>query len=188
MLKIRFFQTGSAIPKMKPRRRLTTALLIIATVILGLSSRHFPQIFPSFFSTYGGDALWAANVFFLIIFLFPAVPTVRAAVVALGVSVLVELSQFYHAPWIDAIRDTTLGGLALGYGFLWSDLACYAAGVLLALMVDFWLVKGSGLAKSRFGGFSRLAKNATVQNSDPRRRPDRGGCSRYRSTGGPAPR
>ena len=43
-------------------------------------------------------------------------------------SIAVELSQLYHAPWIDSIRQTTLGGLILGFGFLWSDLACYAVG------------------------------------------------------------
>ncbi|MGC1717640.1 MAG: DUF2809 domain-containing protein [Isosphaeraceae bacterium] len=42
----------------------------------------------------------------------------------------------YHAPWIDSIRQTTLGGLILGFGFLWSDLACYAVGVVLGVLVD----------------------------------------------------
>jgi hypothetical protein len=43
--------------------------------------------------------------------------------------VLIEMSQPYHAPWIDSIRRTTLGGLALGYGLVWGDLACYAVGI-----------------------------------------------------------
>ncbi len=51
-------------------------------------------------------------------------------------SVAIELSQLYHAPWIDSIRQTTLGGLILGFGFLWSDLACYAVGVVLGVLVD----------------------------------------------------
>ena len=46
------------------------------------------------------------------------------------------MSQLYHAPWIDAIRDTLPGALVLGYGFLWSDLACYAAGVALGAGVE----------------------------------------------------
>lgn len=40
----------------------------------------------------------------------------------------IELSQLYHALWIDAIRNTTLGGLIIGFGFLWSDLVCYTIG------------------------------------------------------------
>ncbi len=51
-------------------------------------------------------------------------------------SVAIELSQLYHASWIDSIRQTTLGGLILGFGFLWSDLACYAVGVVLGVLVD----------------------------------------------------
>ena len=51
-------------------------------------------------------------------------------------SVAIELGQLYHAPWIDSIRQTTLGGLILGFGFLWSDLACYAVGVGLGVMID----------------------------------------------------
>ena len=46
------------------------------------------------------------------------------------------MSQLYHAPWIDSIRHTTLGGLILGYGFLWSDLACYAVGVGLGVVIE----------------------------------------------------
>ena len=55
---------------------------------------------------------------------------------ALAFSVAVELSQLYHAPWIDSIRQTTLGGLILGFDFVWSDLVCYALGVGLGVLVD----------------------------------------------------
>ena len=54
-----------------------------------------------------------------------------ACVLALVFSYLIEISQLYHAPWIDAIRSTALGGLVLGFGFLWSDILCYTVGVLL---------------------------------------------------------
>ena len=56
--------------------------------------------------------------------------------VALSFSYLIEVSQLYHAPWIDSIRATTLGGLVLGFGFLWSDIACYTVGVTLGFWVD----------------------------------------------------
>jgi hypothetical protein len=55
---------------------------------------------------------------------------------ALGVAVLVELSQLVHTPWLDALRRTRAGALVLGQGFLWSDLACYAAGAAAAVLVD----------------------------------------------------
>ena len=59
-------------------------------------------------------------------------------------SVAIEISQLYHAPWIDSIRRTTLGGLILGFGFLWSDLACYAVGVGLGVIIE---VGASALTK-----------------------------------------
>ncbi len=51
-------------------------------------------------------------------------------------AVAIDLSQLYHAPWIDSIRQTTIGGLILGFGFLWSDLACYALGVGLGVAIE----------------------------------------------------
>ncbi len=33
-------------------------------------------------------------------------------------------------------RQTTLGGLILVFGFLWSDLVCYALGVELGVLIE----------------------------------------------------
>jgi hypothetical protein len=49
---------------------------------------------------------------------------------------LIEVSQLYHASWIDSVRHTTIGGLIQGFGFLWSDLACYAVGVGLGATIE----------------------------------------------------
>ena len=56
--------------------------------------------------------------------------------IAIVLALAVEVSQLYHAPWIETLRSTTLGGLVLGFGFLWSDLACYATGVLFGTAID----------------------------------------------------
>jgi hypothetical protein len=49
---------------------------------------------------------------------------------------LVEISQLYHAPWIDSIRQTTPGGLVLGFGFLWTDLVCYSVGIAIESLTE----------------------------------------------------
>jgi hypothetical protein len=49
---------------------------------------------------------------------------------------LVEAGRLYHAPWTDSIRHTTVGGLLLGFDFVWSDLACYAVGVGLGVALE----------------------------------------------------
>ena len=51
------------------------------------------------------------------------------AVATLALAFAVEASQLYQADWINAVRDTPIGALVLGRGFLRSDLVCYTAGV-----------------------------------------------------------
>ena len=63
------------------------------------------------------------------------------AAISLLVCYGIEVSQLYHAPWIDDLRRTRLGGLIVGFGFLWSDLVCYAVGVMLALLLELALRK-----------------------------------------------
>jgi hypothetical protein len=112
---------------------LAAGVLVIA---LGLGSRGFAASLPSFIADYAGDTLWATAAFIAVAFLAPDWPRARLAGAALAVSFAVEVSQLYHAPWIDALRRTLVGRLTLGAGFLWSDLVCYAAGVLLAVALD----------------------------------------------------
>jgi hypothetical protein len=71
-----------------------------------------------------------------LLFVWPRLSIAQAAGGALAISFLVEFSQLYRAPWIDAVRDHWLGALFLGRGFLASDLVCYSGGVLLAAGAD----------------------------------------------------
>ena len=119
-----------------PRARPVSVALLLLVVALGLASRRHASALPHVVAAYAGDALWAAMVFWLGATLLPRARTLRLAALALGVAVAVEVSQLYHAPWIDAVRATRPGALVLGHGFLWSDLACYAAGVAAAALVD----------------------------------------------------
>ena len=118
------------------RSRITCVALLLLTVALGLASRRSPSRLPEFVVAYAGDALWAAMVFWLAAVLLPRGRTARLAAGALAFALVVETSQLYHAPWIDAVRATRAGALALGHGFLWSDLACYAVGVAVAALFD----------------------------------------------------
>lgn len=133
----------------RPRNRFLLAGLIVVVVFIGLSSRKFPQFFPGYVTTYVGDTLWATNVFLLLCFFFPKISAFRATLIALAFSFLIEISQFYHAPWIDAIRATTLGGLVLGYTFVWRDLLCYTVGVVMGLLIDMWLNNDSGTVENQ---------------------------------------
>lgn len=105
-------------------------------VALGLASRKMPGLFPAALGKYPGDALWALMVFCIAATLRPAASTAWLAGMALGISFVVETSQLYHAPWIDGIRSTTIGHLALGSAFGWLDLAAYTVGVAAGAGID----------------------------------------------------
>jgi hypothetical protein len=110
-------------------------------VALGLSSRRYATLLPEFLALYTGDTLYATMIFVGIGFLFTRWRSLRVAVVSLIFCYAIELSQLYHAPWIDNVRHTRVGGLVLGFGFLWSDLLCYTAGVALGLLVEIGMMK-----------------------------------------------
>lgn len=107
-----------------------------AVILLGLASRRYPGLFPQAWGKYPGDALWTLMVFLGLRGLLPGRPAVRVAAYALAVSFMVEGSQLYHAPWLDAVRHTTLGHLVLGSGFDRFDLLAYAAGACIGLGLE----------------------------------------------------
>jgi len=118
------------------RSRILYSLLILIVVLLGLGTRQIPQLWPHFVVLYGGDTLWALCVFLGLGWLCPRATPERNALIAFAFSLAIELSQLYHAPWLDALRANPIGGLVLGYGFLWSDLVCYAVGIAAGWLVE----------------------------------------------------
>ncbi|MGR5961661.1 ribosomal maturation YjgA family protein [Bacillus paranthracis] len=121
------------------RNRLLYAMFTILVIILGLSSRKFAFAAPALLNDYLGDALWALMIFIGFGFLFPKIEMKKLAFISLMFCYGIEVSQLYHAEWIDSIRATTLGGLVLGYGFLWSDLVAYTIGVGVGFLFEFIL-------------------------------------------------
>jgi Protein of unknown function (DUF2809) len=122
--------------KLRRRNPLVQTILIALACLLGIGSRRYAHDLPGFIAAYAGDTLWALAAFLGLGLVLPRASTRTIALLAMSFSVAVEISQLYHAPWIDSIRQTTLGGLCLGFGFLWSDLACYTLGVLLGILIE----------------------------------------------------
>ncbi|MCY9159909.1 DUF2809 domain-containing protein [Bacillus atrophaeus] len=118
------------------RNRFAYAGMTAVVMGLGLLSRKIPDVLPDVLNIYAGDALWALMIFLGTRFIFHTMKTSRAGLISLAFCYLIECSQLYHADWIDQIRDTTLGGLVLGYGFLWSDLGAYTIGIGIGVVID----------------------------------------------------
>lgn len=125
---------------MKGRSRKLSAFLVILVMIAGLVSRRITFLLPAIVTTYLGDGLWALMIFFGVTFLFPKLKTSRIWMISLLFCWFIEVTQLYHAPWLDAIRATILGGLVLGFGFLWSDILAYTIGTLVGALADHWLI------------------------------------------------
>lgn len=118
------------------RPYLRQLVLMTVAVSLGLGSRSPSVPMPDLISRYAGDVLWAWLVFLLVGLLLRERSTLQVAAIASVFAMTIELSQLYHAPWIDNVRQTWLGGLVLGYGYLWSDVVCYALGILGGVAIE----------------------------------------------------
>ena len=112
---------------------------MVVTVALGLASREVPGLFPAALGQYPGDALWSLMVYWGIAWLIPSAPVKKVAVPALLVSYADEVSQLYQAPWLNAIRMTTVGHLVLGSVFSWLDMLAYTIGVAAGATIEYLL-------------------------------------------------
>ena len=120
----------------KGRPRFVYAGLAALTVICGLATRPLRRVIAPEMAENLGDVLWAVLVYLLIALVWRRLPSGRIALAALMISVVVECSQLCHAPWLDAIRQTTLGGLVIGWGFAWGDLVAYACGIAGCVLLE----------------------------------------------------
>lgn len=113
---------------------------------LGWRSGYLPL--SGFLTKYGGDALWAWMVFLALTVAFPRHGSGSLALSALGIAWAVEFLQLHHGAWIDAVRSTQLGRMALGTTFNPPDLIAYAVGIALGAWVDLRCVDRDGQASA----------------------------------------
>ncbi|MBQ3770662.1 MAG: DUF2809 domain-containing protein [Bacteroidaceae bacterium] len=108
----------------------TPIIGIILLIPIGLISRRIGWI-----PTETGDALWAMMVFCLwrIVLHNKKLPTV--AIVSLAHCYLVEFSQMITWRWLVSFRQTFIGHMMLGQGFLWIDLLAYSIGIIVIYMI-----------------------------------------------------
>jgi hypothetical protein len=112
------------------------AVLVAITIVLGLASRRYAALLPSWLAKNAGDALYATMMFWGIALLLPRASIRRVALLATAFCFAIEASQLYQAPWINAVRATRPGALVLGSGFHALDLLCYVIGVALAAAIE----------------------------------------------------
>ena len=118
------------------RRRIVCGVLVLVTVVCGLVWRMAPLGLPAVLVKYGGSALWAVMVYWLVAFLLPRKAPrflgLLAAVVAAGV----ECFKLYHSPGLDVFRLTLAGKLLLGRVFSVRDIAVYWLAIVVVACLD----------------------------------------------------
>jgi hypothetical protein len=119
-----------------PRRTLIATTLTIAAAILGILWRLAPLHLPRFAYKYGGSALWAIALYWLIATLLPRRKPLQVALIAALLAAALELSRLYHLPALDAFRLTLLGKLLLGRFFSPKNIAAYWLAILAAALLD----------------------------------------------------
>ncbi len=106
--------------------------LAVGTIAIGLAIHWRGSAISPVVRDVLGDALWAAMVMWMIAAVAPTARWTSRAVVAFAICVAVELSQLWHFPALDSLRQTTIGQLVLGSGFDARDFLAYGAGILAA--------------------------------------------------------
>lgn len=124
------------------RRRSIYALLLLVTIPLGLAWRMAPLGLSPFWFKYGGSALWAMALYWLIAMLLPRCHALGLACIAAVVAAGVEFSRLWHVPGVDAFRLTLAGRLLLGRYFSLKNIVAYWLAIAVAAMLDQWLLRG----------------------------------------------
>lgn len=131
-------------PRHGRRARWLYALAVLVVIALGLWSRSDAAGLPWAVAKYAGDDLWGLVVFLGVGLVLPGLPTRAAAGLAAACTGAVEKGQLVHAPWLDAVRGTLLGGLVLGTPaatFACGDFAAYLAGIAVGVIAE-WAGRG----------------------------------------------
>ncbi|HEU6451288.1 MAG TPA: DUF2809 domain-containing protein [Gemmatimonadaceae bacterium] len=119
-----------------PRARTSHIAAALLTITAGLLVHLRGQALGPAARDVIGDALWAAMIAWWVGALVPNARLLSRSAAAYAICVVVEVSQLYHTPSLDALRATTMGHLVLGSGFDPRDLLAYALGVAAAVLVE----------------------------------------------------
>ncbi len=118
-----------------PRRAACVALLAF-TVPLGLAWRLAPLHLSPFALKYGGSALWAVAVYWVIAALQPRWNSVRLAFTAALSALTIELIKLVYWPPLDRFRETLAGKLLLGRYFTFGAIAAYWIAITAVAWAD----------------------------------------------------
>ncbi|WP_419096117.1 DUF2809 domain-containing protein [Rossellomorea pakistanensis] len=116
--------------------RIAYFIIVVIIILLGLASRKYSPLLPLFAAQHAGDMLWSMMIYFGFRFFLLRTSLLTAIWLSFLLCFGIEFSQLYQEDWINQIRETLLGALVLGKGFLAVDLIRYTAGIIMAATLD----------------------------------------------------
>ncbi|NER38162.1 MAG: DUF2809 domain-containing protein [Oscillatoria sp. SIO1A7] len=111
--------------------RLALLASILFIVPLGLAMKFYRGPGQEWLNNSFGGVPYEIFFVLLVVFIWPQLAAVRAAVAVCLVTCLLECLQLWHPPFLQAIRATLLGRLLLGNTFQWTDFPYYFIGSFL---------------------------------------------------------
>ena len=98
--------------------------------------RFAPLRLPWEVSKFGGSALWALALYWILSSLLPWMRLTRVALLTGLLTTAVECFKLYHAPELDAFRLTLAGRLLLGRIFSPGTIVFYWLAVVMGALID----------------------------------------------------
>ncbi len=120
----------------KPRSRLLYGGVALVTAVLGYGCRFGHLGLPLFVIKYGGSALWAAMIYWLIAVALPRAAIRTLALTTGVIATAIELLKLVYTPTLDTFRLTFAGKVILGRHFSVRDLVAYYVAIAAAALLD----------------------------------------------------
>jgi hypothetical protein len=121
---------------MRPRPLGVSVLLVLATIAAGLVVRFGRLGLPLLVVKYGGSALWALMIYWIVSTVLRSWRLRGVGALAGAIATGVEFLKLYHSPGLDAFRLTLPGMLLLGRFFSVWDIVAYWVGIGVGVAVD----------------------------------------------------
>lgn len=124
------------LPSQQHRYRLFYIVLFIIIVLLGIYSRYTPYYKSSWLIKYTGDVLYAMMFYCVICIIRPITSRYYSAIIGLLICITIELLKLWHVPWLNNVRLTSIGRLALGMKFDPVNFVCYLLGIGFMILLE----------------------------------------------------
>ena len=122
------------------RNRITYFMCIIIAIILTIMIENHKNVLPLSIGNYLGNVLKALIIYLFIAFIFKKISAINISVISMLICSCFSISNLCEIPWVDNIKNTSIGLFILGNSFVYTDLICYLVGVILGFVLEMLLL------------------------------------------------